>query len=155
MPLGVAPVCIPERDTHVMHAGYMRGTCVVERTVSPLPFARGSSLRQDQRNNSPLYPRLRRGRYPGFGDGIPAPLYPNRANTASVAWLVLTAWPLAAMSAVKTPSSSAACTAASTAAASASNPSEWRSSIAALKIVAYGLAMPLPAMSGAEPWIGS
>ena len=36
-----------------------------------------------------------------------------------------------------------------------SSSSEWRSSIATLRIVPMGLAMPLPAMSGAEPWIGS
>ena len=46
-------------------------------------------------------------------------------------------------------------TAASTACASASSPSEWRSSMAALRMAASGLAMPCPAMSGAEPWIGS
>ena len=39
--------------------------------------------------------------------------------------------------------------------ASASMPNEWRSNIAAERIVAIGLARPLPAMSGAEPWIGS
>ena len=37
----------------------------------------------------------------------------------------------------------------------AASPSECRSSIATLKIVPTGLAMPLPAMSGAEPWMGS
>ena len=36
-----------------------------------------------------------------------------------------------------------------------SAPQLWRSSIAALKIVPHGLATPWPAMSGAEPWIGS
>ncbi len=46
-------------------------------------------------------------------------------------------------------------TAFSMALASASSPSECRSSIAALRIVPSGFAMPLPAMSGAEPWIGS
>jgi len=34
-------------------------------------------------------------------------------------------------------------------------PSEWRSIIAAERIVASGLATPLPAMSGALPWLGS
>ena len=33
--------------------------------------------------------------------------------------------------------------------------SEYRSSIAADRIVASGFATPLPAMSGADPWIGS
>jgi hypothetical protein len=34
-------------------------------------------------------------------------------------------------------------------------PSEVRSSIAAERIVPVGFALPLPAMSGALPWIGS
>ena len=38
---------------------------------------------------------------------------------------------------------------------SASRPKEWRSSIAAERIIAIGLALPCPAISGAEPWIGS
>lgn len=46
-------------------------------------------------------------------------------------------------------------TAVSMAAAYLSRPSEYRRSIAALRIVPIGFAMPLPAMSGAEPWIGS
>ena len=32
---------------------------------------------------------------------------------------------------------------------------EYRRSIAALRIVPIGLAIPFPAMSGAEPWMGS
>ena len=39
--------------------------------------------------------------------------------------------------------------------AAASAPQLWRSSIAALRIVPHGFATPWPAMSGAEPWIGS
>ena len=39
--------------------------------------------------------------------------------------------------------------------ASASSPKLWRSIIAAERIIATGLARPLPAMSGALPWIGS
>ena len=35
------------------------------------------------------------------------------------------------------------------------HPKEWRSIIAAERIVAIGLALPCPAMSGALPWIGS
>ena len=46
-------------------------------------------------------------------------------------------------------------TAASTARASFSNPSEYRRSIAKLRMVPIGLAMPCPAISGADPWIGS
>jgi hypothetical protein len=45
-------------------------------------------------------------------------------------------------------------TAASIEAASAGRPSEWRSSMAAERMVPMGLAIPLPAMSGAEPWMG-
>ena len=50
---------------------------------------------------------------------------------------------------------SAASTAASTALASASIPSPSRSIIATERNVASGLAAPVPAMSGAEPWTGS
>ena len=50
---------------------------------------------------------------------------------------------------------SAESTAASSFAASSSMPSPSRSSIAAERKVASGLAMPWPAMSGAEPWTGS
>lgn len=46
-------------------------------------------------------------------------------------------------------------TAVSIAWAGLSRPNEYRSSIAALSIVPIGLAIPFPAMSGAEPWIGS
>src|SRR5690606_28360541 len=60
----------------------------------------------------------------------------RRSITACAACCVLTACPAAARSAVNTRSSSAAETAASTAVASASRPSEWRSSMAALRMVA-------------------
>ena len=63
--------------------------------------------------------------------------------------------PASARSAVRQPSSRAAPTAASTASAASARPSEVRSSIAADRIVPIGLAMSWPAMSGAEPWIGS
>ena len=53
------------------------------------------------------------------------------------------------------PRASAASTASSTAAASAGIPSPSRSSIAAERKVASGFAMPVPAMSGAEPCTGS
>ena len=55
---------------------------------------------------------------------------------------------------VEPSSAMSASTAASMRAASSSNP-RWRSSMAAERMAAVGLAMPLPAMSGAEPWIGS
>src|SRR5204862_521054 len=58
-------------------------------------------------------------------------------------------------SAVRAPAASAAAMAASTFCAASSLPSEWRSSIAAERIAAHGFALPVPAMSGAEPWIGS
>ena len=40
-------------------------------------------------------------------------------------------------------------------AALASSSPEWRSSIASDRIIASGLAIPFPAMSGALPWISS
>ena len=46
-------------------------------------------------------------------------------------------------------------TEASTARASFSKPREYRRSIAKLRMVPIGLAMPCPAISGADPWIGS
>ena len=46
-------------------------------------------------------------------------------------------------------------TAASTALASAARPKERLSIMAADRMVAMGFAMPCPAMSGAEPWMGS
>ena len=58
-------------------------------------------------------------------------------------------------SAVRKPPSSARCTADSTAAASLSKPRPWRSISAAERNIASGLAIPCPAMSGAEPWTGS
>ena len=46
-------------------------------------------------------------------------------------------------------------TAASTALASCSRLAEWRRTIAAVRIAPSGLALPVPAMSGAEPCTGS
>ena len=46
-------------------------------------------------------------------------------------------------------------TALSIACAGFSRPKEYRRSIAALRIVPIGLAIPLPAISGADPWMGS
>ena len=53
------------------------------------------------------------------------------------------------------PASRAPATAASIAIATSSRPSDQRASIAADRIVPTGFAIPRPAMSGAEPWIGS
>ena len=72
----------------------------------------------------------------------------NRDNTSSAAATVLSDPP---RSFVRAPSFTASDTARSTALASASSPSEWRSSIAALRMVPTGFAIPFPAMSGAEP----
>ena len=58
-------------------------------------------------------------------------------------------------SAVRAPSAIAASVARSIRAASASSPSEWRSIIAAERMVPSGFAIPFPAMSGADPWMGS
>ena len=58
-------------------------------------------------------------------------------------------------SAVLSPSSRTFRTAASIALAGFSSPREYLKSKAALRIVPMGLAIPLPAMSGADPCIGS
>ena len=63
--------------------------------------------------------------------------------------------PPAAMSGVRWPWLRMVVTAASTAFDSSSRPSEWRNSMADARMVANGFAIPFPAMSGAEPWIGS
>ena len=60
-----------------------------------------------------------------------------------------------AMSAVRTPSSKVLSTAFSITSASSESPKEKRSIIAAERIVAIGFARPFPAISGADPWIGS
>ena len=60
-----------------------------------------------------------------------------------------------AISMVRTPDASTSATARSMAAASAASPNAWRSIIAAERMVASGLATPFPAMSGAEPCMGS
>ena len=56
---------------------------------------------------------------------------------------------------MRKPASSTSATAASIAAAASGWPSDQRSIIAADRIVPSGLARSCPAMSGAEPWIGS
>lgn len=63
--------------------------------------------------------------------------------------------PGASMSLVRRPASSAAPTAASMAAASASRSKLYFNSMAADRMVPMGFALSCPAMSGAEPWIGS
>mmetsp|Transcript_4277 Transcript_4277/g.11954 ORF Transcript_4277/g.11954 Transcript_4277/m.11954 type:complete len:245 (-) Transcript_4277:458-1192(-) len=63
--------------------------------------------------------------------------------------------PATAMSGVWMPASSTSRQAASTARASSSSPSECRRSIAADRTVPMGFATPCPAISGAEPWMGS
>ena len=60
-----------------------------------------------------------------------------------------------ARSPVMTPDFRTFATAASMQAAASDSPREWRSIMAAERIWAIGLAMPLPAMSGAEPPAGS
>src|SRR5439155_13005528 len=74
------------------------------------------------------------------------------ASTACVASAVLALPP---RSGVRSPWSRALSTADSTDAAASGKPSPWRSIMAALRNIARGLAMPWPAMSGAEPWTGS
>ena len=59
------------------------------------------------------------------------------------------------ISPVRYPSVSTFCTAASTASASLSISREKRSIIAAERMVAIGFALSCPAISGAEPWLGS
>ena len=56
---------------------------------------------------------------------------------------------------VRQPSVMARSTASSMTFASAARPREWRSIIAAESTVPTGFAIPFPAMSGAEPWMGS
>ena len=56
---------------------------------------------------------------------------------------------------MRVPPRIAVATAASIRSAAAASPSEWRSIIAAERIAAHGFAFPCPAISGAEPWIGS
>src|SRR5262249_27059774 len=63
--------------------------------------------------------------------------------------------PGAAMSAVRWPWAKVFSTAASIAQAASSLPNEYRSIMAAERMVARGFAMFLPAISGAEPWMGS
>jgi len=60
-----------------------------------------------------------------------------------------------ARSAVRCPAATTAATARSIASAAAGDASEYRQSIAADRMAASGFARSCPAMSGAEPWIGS
>ena len=59
------------------------------------------------------------------------------------------------MSAVRAPFWSAVSTALSTARAASASPKLRSSIMAALSTVAHGFTTPRPAMSGAEPWMGS
>ena len=77
--------------------------------------------------------------------------FPHRAMTALVNSLVVAVPP---RSPVRTPAASVPSNAAVSWAAAADWP-RWSSIIAAAHICPTGLAMPLPAMSGADPWTGS
>src|SRR5205823_987242 len=110
----------------------------------------------------PFQHRARGGPVGAFGDDAAlvsrvhqSPFAFNASRTAIPTSRVLAADPFFARSAVSTPRSTAAETAPSTASASSCRPSERRNSIAAARIVPNGFATPFPAMSGAEPWIGS
>ena len=82
-------------------------------------------------------------------------------GTDSLQMLLRTAWVASAVvalpprSAVRRPSASARSTADSIAVAGSSSEKPWRSIIAADRNIASGLAAPVPAMSGADPWTGS
>src|SRR4051794_15269694 len=73
-------------------------------------------------------------------------------RTASVASAVVALPP---RSAVRSPPARARATADSTAGAASPPPHPWPRLSAAERIIASGLALPVPAMSGAEPWTGS
>ena len=83
-----------------------------------------------------------------FNEGIPKNALVARVQAAGIEGVPL-------RSAVRAPPRIAAATAASIRSAGPACPSEWRSIIAADRIAAHGFALPCPAMSGAEPWIGS
>ena len=86
----------------------------------------------------------------GNPDAVSATAPENPLDGVSV-MVVLTLAPPAARSAVRWPCARTRSTADSIAAASDCRFSECRSSMAAARIVARGFAIPLPAMSGAEP----
>ena len=116
------------------------------------PVAQRRVVEDDRRSPGagsvmPVRRRRRRSRVPRRPPSrtpvVPTTTSPSAASAGS------------ARSAVRQPSSSARATAASMASAASSRPSDVRSSIAADRIVPIGFAMSRPAMSGAEPWIGS
>ncbi len=79
----------------------------------------------------------------------------RRATSAPISRVLIARAPGPAISGVRRPATTAWRTARSTVLASRISPSEWRSSSAALRIAASGLALPWPVISGAVPWIGS
>src|SRR3546814_1677268 len=79
----------------------------------------------------------------------------GHASPASTASPIAVVESVPPRSGVRAPPAIAAATAASIRSAGSCMSSEWRSSIAADRIAAHGLALPCPAISGALPWIGS
>ena len=95
---------------------------------------------------------------PGFGGSEPLPAGVPRTISAMsppmpAVETCVSSGP--ARSRVRRPSARVRSTAASIASASAATPREWRRSMAALRMAPMGLATPRPAMSGADPWMGS
>src|SRR3954462_1432934 len=111
-----------------------------ERSIQALPAAHQSII--DSSQPGPLHSVKRY-----------AAAVVSRANRARISSAALTVVALPPRSFVRAapPAATASNTAFSTAFASASNPSECRSNIAALRIVPTGFAIPFPAMSGADP----
>src|SRR5690606_24769771 len=85
----------------------------------------------------------------------PASSYSAASTASPISFVPTVRLPGSAMSAVRKPCASTLRTARSMRCAPASWPKVWRSSIADDRIVASGFATSRPAMSGAEPWIGS
>ena len=81
--------------------------------------------------------------------------YRLRKMVSVISLVPRTGRPACARSAVRAPSFNAFSTALSTASASAERSNAYLSIIDAERMVAMGLAMFLPAMVGAEPWMGS
>jgi hypothetical protein len=79
----------------------------------------------------------------------------SRTTASPITEVPTRARPVCMISAVRRPPASTFSIAVSSSFASYSSPKDQRSSMAKDSIWAQGLAMPRPAMSGAEPWIGS